>query len=356
MSVAMGLNNGQTCYFITKVKKAEMENKKAAVLSEINGPLVIKDVKYTKPKSREIIIKVEAIAVSSIDKMHKSGVRINGEEQVPSILGKDIAGEVYEVGERVKKFKKGDRVIACCEHGFQEYAKAKQDVTCVIPDNMQFKDAVVMPLAISAAAVGLYSPGYLELELPQLVFEDYTNQVVLIWGGTTSIGCQAIQLATASGYSVATTTSNLKDHTEYLKDLGADEVYDTSVMTVTMNVEQGLKKYEKFAGAINCLGTERSHRDCCEIVQRMRHHGNEFVSICDLNGTKETVNGRVVLGDLHKSPLAKEIFGKFLPKALKQQVIEPAPPATVVGKGLGNLNKAMELQLEAKCQKFVVTL
>jgi NADPH:quinone reductase-like Zn-dependent oxidoreductase len=45
-----------------------------------------------------------------LTKYEASGFRIRTE--YPSILGEDVAGEVEEIGERVDRFKKGDRVIS----------------------------------------------------------------------------------------------------------------------------------------------------------------------------------------------------------------------------------------------------
>lgn len=53
-----------------------------------------------------------------------------------------------------------------------------------------------------------------------------TNNVeaVLIWGGSSSVGMYAIQLAKLSGYTVISTASPI--NFELLKSLGATEVFD----------------------------------------------------------------------------------------------------------------------------------
>ena len=58
----------------------------------------------------DVIIRNRAITINPIDwKIQESGYFI---KKWPAVLGCDIAGEIYEVGADVKRFKKGDRVIA----------------------------------------------------------------------------------------------------------------------------------------------------------------------------------------------------------------------------------------------------
>lgn len=52
----------------------------------------------------------------------------------------------------------------------------------------------------------------------------------MIWGGSTSVGCNALQLAKAAGYEVITTASPA--NFEYLKKLGASEVFDYNSSSV----------------------------------------------------------------------------------------------------------------------------
>jgi len=57
----------------------------------------------------EIIVKNAAIAINPID-WHQQDVGIFV-QRFPAIIGCDVAGEVYEVGSGVSRFKSGDRVI-----------------------------------------------------------------------------------------------------------------------------------------------------------------------------------------------------------------------------------------------------
>lgn len=84
---------------------------KALYVNKKFGDLVIEDAPiYNKPGPGEILIKIKATSLNPIDwKNQKYGVFI---EEYPAILGGDVAGDVEELGEGVKEFKKGDRVYA----------------------------------------------------------------------------------------------------------------------------------------------------------------------------------------------------------------------------------------------------
>jgi NADPH:quinone reductase-like Zn-dependent oxidoreductase len=72
---------------------------------------------------------------------------------------------------------------------------------------MSYEDAVVIPLGLATAAAGLFDKTQLGLQLPQAPACPATGKTAVVWGGSTSVGCIAIQLAVAAGYEVFTTAS-----------------------------------------------------------------------------------------------------------------------------------------------------
>jgi NADPH:quinone reductase-like Zn-dependent oxidoreductase len=82
---------------------------KAAWLTEAGKPLEVSDAPLPTAGPGQIVVKNAAIAINPLDwHMQDHGVFI---QQWPAVFGCDVAGEVYEVGSGVERFKKGDRVI-----------------------------------------------------------------------------------------------------------------------------------------------------------------------------------------------------------------------------------------------------
>jgi NADPH:quinone reductase-like Zn-dependent oxidoreductase len=77
-------------------------------------------------------------------------------------------------------------------------------MTTPIPDATKFEDAAVLPLGIPTAACGLFQNDFLAMNAPSAP-PTPTGQTLLVWGGSTSFGSKAIQLAAAASYDVVTT-------------------------------------------------------------------------------------------------------------------------------------------------------
>ena len=88
---------------------------------------------------------------------------------------------------------------------------------------MTYEAASVIPLALSTAAAGLYQHEYLDLPAPSMNPENI-GRTILVWGGSSSVGSAAIQLAVASGLDVVTMAS--KRNFDYCKKLGTTDVFD----------------------------------------------------------------------------------------------------------------------------------
>lgn len=174
----------------------------------------------------------------------------------PVIFGIDCAGEVVEVGKAVTQFKVGDRVAGMpggvfnprgnkCG-SFQEYTVFEAERVFKIPDSWKYEDSVVFPLAICTAAVSLYAKDRLALEYPQVEKPASNGKVLLVWGGSSSVGACAVQLAAHSGYEVFATAS--KRNFDLVKSLGASQVFDYTDADVIQNIANAIKGRE-YVGA-----------------------------------------------------------------------------------------------------------
>ncbi|OBT69108.1 hypothetical protein VE03_01375 [Pseudogymnoascus sp. 23342-1-I1] len=176
----------------------------------------IVDSEIPKPGQGQLLIRV--VVSGSNPKDWKVPEWTNKEHN----SGDDIAGVVEAVGENVRLFKKGDRVAAFHEMmtpggSFAEYAIAWEHTTIHIPDKLSFEDAATVPLVSLTAAVGLFQSA--NLGLPSPWDPATTSTPLLIYGGASSVGSAAIQLAArANIHPIITVAGNGIPFVETLLD------------------------------------------------------------------------------------------------------------------------------------------
>lgn len=142
------------------------------------------------------------------------------------ILGCDFAGTIenangshWKAGQRVAGFVQG--ASANPTRGvFAEYAVIEASLVFPIPDSVSYQEAAVLPLAFGTAVQALFQ----RLKLPEPSKPTSSAFPVLIYGGTTSVGSYAVQLAKKAGLFVIATGS--KKNNAFLKSLGADATID----------------------------------------------------------------------------------------------------------------------------------
>ncbi|PMD32428.1 oxidoreductase [Hyaloscypha variabilis F] len=331
-------------------------------------PLAIRDAPYPVPEANELIIRAHAVAINPVDyAIQAADTPPFPWVTLPRILGMDLSGIVVETGSSVTRFKPGDRVLAASDvikknasGAFQHFVVAQENMTSQIPESATFEEACVLPLCLAVAACGLFGRGYLALEYPT-VPATKKWKTVLVWGGSTSVGCNAIQLGVAAGYEVVTTCS--PRNFEYVKTLGASYVFDYSSPTAVEEIIDLLKGKE-FVGAVAIGGFTSpgngtaAAEACLEIVSKSE--GAKFVAMAMVykGEDPEGVESKFILGlDLKDNELGAIIFEDFLPKALEEGSYVYAPKPLVVGKGLDKVQEAFEvLKKGVSAQKVVVSL
>jgi NADPH:quinone reductase-like Zn-dependent oxidoreductase len=333
----------------------------AAWNTSLATPLEVKPASIGTPGKNEILVKNHAIAINPIDgKLQYAALY---PMSYPTILGLDVAGEVITVGPDVTRFKPGDRVAGCAvghstkrneERAFQVYTILQTNMVAEIPHTMSFEDAVVMGLGVSTAADGLFNPDLLNLQLPTEPVRPSTGKTLLVWGGSSSVGSNAIQLAAAAGFEVITTTS--PKNFEFVKKLGASQCFDYSSPTVVMDVLAAFKD-KLSAGAFDAIGGDIAWTPILDIVKQTE--GIKFVAtvISGFLDPPEGVTMKKVLATSCKdNHVGKAIWENFLPAALKAGSFVPAPRPLIAGHGLENLQAAVDLQRKGVSARKVVVL
>lgn len=353
-------------------------------------PLVIKSAPYTSAGPNEIVVKTAAVAINPLDWMKQdTGNIVCPWIKYPFVMGSDVAGEVVEVGRGVTRFKVGDRVMGhavgmdekqnrSAESAFQTYAILVAHMASPIPERMSYETACVIPLGASTAACGLFQEDQLNLQYPSATPKP-TGNTVIIWGGATSVGCNAIQLARAAGYDVVTTAS--PKNFDLVKRLGATKVFDYRSKTVIADMIRELKG-KKLAGALT-MG-QGAVEACLDILDHCE--GKKFIAMAtypmpstppksfvllrtvfhflswniatSIKCRTRGIGSKFIFGTtLTHNGVGKAVYEDFLPRALANNSFIPAPDPQVVGTGLQFIQPALDLQKEGvSAKKIVVTL
>ncbi|KAF9772443.1 hypothetical protein IL306_009861 [Fusarium sp. DS 682] len=337
-----------------------MTSNNAAYLVAEKAPLEVKPAPYPEPKDDEIIIENYAVALNPVDSaQQKLGPSIFPWLKFPAILGCDVAGRVTALGSGVTKYKIGDRVTGYNMATFQEYVLVKEYLCAKIPDNIGFEEAAVLPLCLSVAVKTLFHLDYLALDLPTP--KTQTNgKVILIWGGSTSVGCNIVQLAKAAGFEVITTSS--PKNFDYLKKLGASQTFDYNSPTIKEDLLAAVEG-KVVAGAIAnggldvsvypsiveaCAAVALSSPDNCKLVP---------LTMVPRFQIPEGVETKFVVPLTTDKELASWIFNEYISDALANGSFVPAPEAKVVGHGLDSLQSALDaLDAGVSAKKIVVTM
>lgn len=184
------------------------------------------DIEIEKPTAsgRDVLVKVNAIAVNPVDYKIRQRVNPNGGE--PKILGWDAVGEVVEVGADVTAFTVGDRVYYAGDltrtGSNAEYQLVDERIVGIAPKSLSDSEAAALPLTTITAYELLFD----HLALTQQ--SDKSDEVVLVVGAAGGVGSIMLQLLkTLTGATVIATASR-ESSRQWVESLGADYVVDHS--------------------------------------------------------------------------------------------------------------------------------
>jgi NADPH:quinone reductase-like Zn-dependent oxidoreductase len=149
------------------------------------------DVPMPKPGPGEVLVKVAVTSVNPIDwKIRRGYLKDMMPLQFPVILGRDVAGEVVEIGANVSKWKPGQKVMGLVNRSYAEFLTAPAGALAPVPDGLDMEQAGVLPLVTTTGA--------------QLVdhAEPKSGDTILITGALGSVGRTAVYTAKQKGARV----------------------------------------------------------------------------------------------------------------------------------------------------------
>ncbi|CAI7670115.1 unnamed protein product [Penicillium bialowiezense] len=370
-----------------------MDLNEAAWLPAKCKPLIVKEAPFIAPSSHQIVVKNAAVAINPVEWCKQlMGDLLFGFIKYPFVLGNDCAGTVVQVGDAVSRFKIGDRVLAhaigmdpnvnkSSECAFQKFTVIRENMASEIPKWMSFEEACVLPLGLSTAACALFQKDFLALQKPDianlitLTAPKHPREVVLVWGGSSSVGSNAIQLAKAAGYEVIATAS--PSNFDYTHKLGANETFSYKSENVVKDIIEAIGE-KNVVGAI-AIGNG-STEACMDILSQTKGTNFKFppkvpstnfefvravaglvwsnVAIF-IKSKLSGVKTKMVFGSsLAHNEVGNMVYNDFLPTALEKKQYLAAPQPVIVGTGLEKIQEALyrHMNTGASAAKYVVSI
>jgi NADPH2:quinone reductase len=183
------------------------------------------DAAEPQPAAGEVLIDVHAASVSYMDYLMTCG-GYQMRPALPYVPGTDAAGVVVACGERVTRFRPGDRV-SCMSWfgGFAERMVAREASTASLPVNVDF--------AVGSAILNNYlTAWYALIERARL----QAGETVLVTGAAGGIGLACVELAHLLGARVIAVVGRAAK-AALVRKHGADEVIDHSCEDVRQRIK-----------------------------------------------------------------------------------------------------------------------
>jgi len=164
----------------------------------VDGTLEWREHADPAPGTGELLVRVRAAGLNSADLMQVAGFYPPPPGSPVDIPGMELAGEVVAVGDGVRRFGNGDRVMAVVGGGAQaELAIVHERHALPVPDTVAWEEAGGFPEVFTTAHDALFTQCGLAI-----------GDRVCVHGAAGGVGLAALQLGVSAGASVVATVRN----------------------------------------------------------------------------------------------------------------------------------------------------
>lgn len=275
-----------------------------AIICTKYGPpdvLQIREIRKPTPKGNELLVKIMATAVNSGD-VRVRGLAVTGFAKIAMhfalgfskprkpILGVVFSGIVESVGDKVSKFKPGDKVYGMTGFKFGTYAEyiaVNQNSNVIeMPNNATYEEAASLIFGGQSAIYFLEKANIDKIEIPK----------VLIIGATGAVGSAAIQLARYYGADVTAVCSS--EGKELVESLGIKKI-------ILYNKEDFTQNTHKYNIIFDAVG-KTTKKQCKKLLEK----GGIFKTVGGLEVATETQKQLEFLKFLYENGKLKAVIDK----------------------------------------------
>lgn len=165
---------------------------RAILVDEFGGPEVLRLRQIPDPTvgPKEILVRVHAAGVNPVETYVRAGTYASL-PTLPYIPGLEGAGEVLALGDKVTRFKVGDRVYFLGAPSYAELARVPEAAAHPLPEGVTYEQGAAIGLAYGTAHRSLFGLGRAK-----------SGERLLVHGASGGVGTAALQLGRAAGLEV----------------------------------------------------------------------------------------------------------------------------------------------------------
>lgn len=171
------------------------------------GRIEVRDIPVPKPGPEDVLVRVRASGLNYGELKYMREHRAGN----PMTAGVEFAGEVISVGEKVRDWREGDRVMGHGRGCHAQFVIAAPLALMPVPDDVSWVDAAAFPNVFITAHDALVSNGELK-----------SGESVFINGASGGVGMAAIMIASALGARPVIASSRSAQKLERLAKFGVD--------------------------------------------------------------------------------------------------------------------------------------
>ncbi|KAK0497355.1 quinone oxidoreductase [Armillaria luteobubalina] len=204
---------------------------KAILIKDDKGPrenLYIGDAETPTPGDRQVLVKVKAFGLNSMDILQREGNYPRLPPGAPTILGVEFSGHIAALGPNASNtYKEGDPVFGIAPGGaYAEYILAQESHLIPKPAHLSWAEAASIPEVFLTALQGITLYGALQ-----------PGESVLIHAAASSVGIAAIQMARSLGAKNVIATASTTEKLNWLLSIPNGATHAINYKTQNFSAE-----------------------------------------------------------------------------------------------------------------------